>query len=41
MIIESPSALKDLISLTPFMPVSFFSIFIVTNCSMSSGETPS
>ncbi len=40
-IIESPSALLERISLTPRMPLSSFSIFIVTDVSMSSGETPS
>ena len=40
-IIESPSALLERISFIPRMPLSSFSIFIVTDVSMSSGETPS
>ena len=40
-LIEMPSALLERISLTPRIPLSSFSISIVTYVSMSSGETPS
>ena len=38
---ERPSALLERISLTPRTPLSSFSIFMVTEVSMSSGDTPS
>ena len=37
----SPSALAEVISLTPLMPVSSFSSLMVTADSTSSGATPS
>ena len=40
-IVETPSALLERMSLTPLRPVSSFSILIVTAVSTSSGETPS